>query len=137
LENPQTLFDEGDGVLCEVAYALDNTSKTRAIFEINKGSNKIKEIDVNATIVQDRRRVPFQNMVYIADGPSDIPCFSLVSHFGGRTYAVYKARSDKEFQKAYDLQKQQRVEAFGEADYSEGSHTAMWITKAVEDIAER
>jgi hypothetical protein len=137
LENTQTLFDEGDGVLCEVAYALDNTSKTRAIFEINKGSNKIKEIDVNATIVQDRRRVPFQNMVYVADGPSDIPCFSLVNRCGGRTFAVYKAKSDREFQKAYDLQKQRRVEGFGEADYSAGSHTAMWITKAVEDVAER
>lgn len=67
----------------------------------------------------------------------DIPCFSVVSHFGGRTFAVYKAKSGKEFPKAYDLQKQQRVEAFGEADYSDDSHTAMWITKAVEDIAER
>ena len=137
LEKSQSLFEKQAGAICEVAYSLDNTSKTRAIFEVNKGSNKMSEIDVNATIAQDMRRVPFQNMVYIADGPSDIPCFSLVSHFGGRTYAVYKARSDKEFQKAYDLQKQQRVEAFGEADYSEGSHTAMWITKAVEDIAER
>jgi len=137
LEKSQSLFEKQAGAICEVAYSLDNTSKTRAIFEVNKGSNKMSEIDVNAAIAQDMRRVPFQNMVYIADGPSDIPCFSLVSHFGGRTYAVYKARSDKEFQKAYDLQKQQRVEAFGEADYSEGSHTAMWITKAMEDIAER
>jgi hypothetical protein len=137
LEKSQSLFDKGAGVICEVAYSLDNTSKTRAIFEINKGSNKMSEIDVNATIAQDMRRVPFQNMVYIADGPSDIPCFSLVSHFGGRTYAVYRAKSDKEFQKAYELQKQQRVEAFGEADYTESSHTAMWITKAVEDVAER
>jgi len=137
LEKPQSLFEQNAGVICEVAYSLDNTSKTRAIFEINKGCNKMQEIDVNATIGQDIRRVPFQNMVYIADGPSDVPCFSLVSHFGGRTYAVYKAKSDKEFQKAYDLQKQQRVEAFGEADYSDGSQTAMWITKAVEDIADR
>jgi uncharacterized protein YkuJ len=137
LEKSQSLFEQGAGVICEVAYSLDNTSKTRAIFEINKGCNKMSEIDVNATIAQDIRRVPFQNMVYIADGPSDVPCFSLVSHFGGRTYAVYKAKSDREFQKSYDLQKQQRVEAFGEADYSDGSHTAMWISKAVEDIAER
>jgi hypothetical protein len=75
-------------------------------------------------------------MVYIGDGPSDVPCFSLVSRFGGRTYAVYKAGSDREYQNACDLRKQQRVEAFGEADYSDGSHTAKWITKAVEDIAE-
>jgi hypothetical protein len=137
LEKPHTLFDEGSAVLCEIAYAVDNTSKTRAVFEINKGCNKIPEIDVNAAVAQDIRRVPFQNMVYIADGPSDVPCFSLVGGSGGRTYAVYEAGSDKGFQKAYDLQKQQRVEAVGEADYSDRSHTAMWITKAVEDIAER
>ena len=92
---------------------------------------------MNAPIARDARRVPFRNMVYIGDGPSDVPCFSLLSRFGGRTYAVYKARSDREFQNACDLQKQQRVEAFGEADYSDGSHAARWITKAVEDIAER
>jgi hypothetical protein len=123
--------------LCEVAYAVDNTPKTRAIFEINKGCNKLSETDVNATLVEGIRRVPFRNMVYIGDGPSDVPCFSLVGGSGGRTYAVYEPRSDEEFQKAYDLQKQQRVEAFGEADYSDSSHTAMWVTKAVEDIAER
>jgi len=92
---------------------------------------------VNAAIAHDMRRIPFQNMVYVADGMSDVPCFSLVGGSGGRTYAVYEAGSDKEFQNAYDLQRQQRVEAFGEADYSDGSHTTMWITKAVEDIAKR
>jgi hypothetical protein len=137
LTEVKSLFEQDGGAISEIAYALDNTSKTRAIFEINKGSNKLPEIDVNATIAQDRRRVPFQNMVYIADGPSDIPCFSLLKQFGGRTYAVYKPKSDKEFQKAYDLQKQHRVDAFGEADYTSGSQTAMWITKTVEDIADR
>ena len=137
LEKPHPLFDEEAGVVCEVAYAVDNTSKTRAMFEINKGCNKMPEIDVNAAIAPNMRRVPFQNMVYIADGPSDVPCFSLVGGSGGRTYAVYETGSDKEFQNVYDLQKQQRVQAFGEADYSNGSHTAMWITKAIEDIAER
>ena len=53
---------------------IDNTSKTRAIFEINKGSNKFN-IDVNSKIDRDKRRVPFENMIYIADGPSDIPVF--------------------------------------------------------------
>jgi haloacid dehalogenase-like hydrolase len=137
LQEPHSLFDEKAGVVCEIAYAVDDTSKTRAMFEINKGCNKLSEIDVNATVAQDIRRVPFQNMVYIADGSSDVPCFTLVGGSGGRTYAVYEAGSGKEFQKAYDLQKQQRVEAFGAADYSDGSHTAMWIIKAVEDIAER
>ena len=52
--------------------------------------NKIPDIDVNAKIPDEDRRVPFQNMIYIADGPSDIPVFSIVNQFGGRTFAVYK-----------------------------------------------
>jgi hypothetical protein len=35
-------------IISQIAYALDNTTKTRAIFEINKGSNKIPDIAVNA-----------------------------------------------------------------------------------------
>jgi hypothetical protein len=32
---------------------------------------------------------------------------------------------------------QGRVDAFGEADYSDGSHTAMWLMHAAEEIAHR
>ena len=34
-------------------------------------------IDVNASIAPEDRRIPFQNMIYIADGPSDVPSFSI------------------------------------------------------------
>jgi hypothetical protein len=77
-------------IISQIAYALDNTTKTRAVFEINKGSNKIPDIAVNAMIPDEDRRVPFQNMIYIADGPSDIPVFSLINQFGGRTFAVIR-----------------------------------------------
>jgi hypothetical protein len=56
---------------------------------------------------------------------------------GGRTYAVYKPGSQSEFAQAARLLEQDRVDAFGEADYSETSHTAMWLTHAVEGIARR
>lgn len=65
-------------MISEVLYTVDNTSKTRAIFEINKGIGKIEGIDVNSKISQANRRVHFENMIYIADGPSDIPAFSVV-----------------------------------------------------------
>jgi hypothetical protein len=39
-------------------------------------------------------------MIYVADGPSDIPCFSLVDHFHGKTFAVYKPNAEAEFKKA-------------------------------------
>ena len=64
--------------IAELGYTIDNTSKTRAIFEINKGVPKHPEIDVNSKVPAHKRRVPFENMIYIADGPSDIPAFSLL-----------------------------------------------------------
>jgi hypothetical protein len=122
--------------ISQIAYALDNTTKTRAIFEINKGTNKISDIDVNAKIPEEDRRVPIQNMIYIADGPSDIPVFSIVNRFGGRTFAVYQPGSNEEFSQVNNLQKQGRVQSYGEADYTEGSQTAMWLDNAVNEIAE-
>jgi hypothetical protein len=121
--------------ISQIAYALDNTTKTRAVFEINKGSNKIPEIDVNVMIPDADRRVPFQNMIYVADGPSDIPVFSLINRYGGRTFAVYQPESSKEFAQVNSLQKQKRVQSFGEANYTKGSQTAMWITNAVGEIS--
>ena len=126
-----------EGEIQQLIYTIDNTSKTRAIFEINKGTNKNPSIDVNAKIAREDRRVPFQNMIYVADGPSDVPVFSIVNENGGRTYAVYQPGSERQFQQAARLLEQNRVDAFGEADYSEGSHTAMWLRHAAETIADR
>jgi len=123
-------------IISQIAYALDNTTKTRAIFEINKGTNKISDIDVNAKIPDEDRRVPIQNMIYIADGPSDIPVFSIVNRFGGRTFAVYQPGSKEEFSQVNNLQKQGRVQSYGEANYTEGSQTAMWLKNAISEIAE-
>jgi hypothetical protein len=127
----------GTGVLTDIAYAIDNTSKTRAIFEINKGTNKLADIGVNDTIAQEDRRVPFQNMIYIADGPSDIPSFSIVNQYNGTTFAVYEPGNKKQFEQVVDLQLKQRVHGIGEANYSEGSLSYMWILSAIERIAKR
>ena len=126
-----------EGEIRQLIYTIDNTTKTRAVFEINKGTNKNPGIDVNAKIAHEDRRVPFQNMIYVADGPSDVPVFSVVSSNGGKTYAVYRPGSPTEFAQASRLLEQDRIDAFGEADYSEGSHTAMWLTHAAEAIARR
>ena len=126
---------EDPKTISQIAYALDNTTKTRAVFEINKGSNKIPDIEVNAMIPDEDRRVPFQNMIYIADGPSDIPVFSLINRFGGRTFAVYRPGSSGEFSQVNNLQKQNRVQSFGVANYTEDSQTSMWIKNAITEIS--
>ncbi|MCI0678144.1 MAG: haloacid dehalogenase-like hydrolase [Actinobacteria bacterium] len=126
-----------DREIRQLVYTIDNTTKTRAIFEINKGSNRNPAIDVNSKMAPEDRRVPFLNMVYVADGPSDVPVFSVVGANGGRTYAVYRPGSQIEFEQANRLLEQDRIDAFGEAVYTEGSQTAMWLTHAARQIAHR
>lgn len=131
-------FLERDARISELGYVLDNTTKTRALFEINKGANKFPEkIDVNATIAPEYRRIPFEQMIYIADGPSDVPVFSLLRKNGGNTYAVYDSGSHEQFKQVKALQDQGRVQSFGEADYSAHSQTSMWLRTVVAEIADQ
>lgn len=123
--------------ICQIGYAIDNTSKTRALFEINKGSNVHEEIDVNSQIPDEERRIPFENMIYIADGPSDIPAFSVIKGHGGSTFAIYPKGDEKAFRQVDNLIKQKRINMYAEADYSEGTTTYMWISNRIKDIAER
>ncbi len=125
------------GVITQVAGALDNTTKTRAIFEINKGVNMGVGISVNDTIARDARRVPFNNMIYIADGPSDIPSFSVVGSNGGLAYAVYDPADQKRFEQAVELQRTDRVDDKGVADYRETSETYRWLHLHIRKIADR
>jgi hypothetical protein len=136
LKNGQPkLFPDGiRGVITDIAYAIDNTTKTRAIFEINKGANKHPEIDVNASLSPEDRRVPFQNMIYVADGPSDVPSFSIVNQYGGRTFAVYEPKNRKQFEQVNRLQRENRVQGIGEASYIEGALATLWLFNAVEEI---
>lgn len=126
------------GEISQVACALDNTSKTRYLFEINKGSNKYPEtINVNSSIARTSRRVPFENMVYIADGPSDVPAFSILNYNGGSTFAVYPKGDVKGMRQVESLRRDGRVQMYGEADYSEATTSWLWLTEKVRSIADK
>ncbi len=43
------------------------------------------------------RRIPIDRMIYTADGPSDVPVFSVVKSNGGKAYAVFNPESEAEF----------------------------------------
>src|SRR5260370_5615126 len=121
--------------ISQIGYFLDNTTKTRAVFEINKGTNVRPEIDVNALIAPEDRRVPIRNMLYVADGPTDIPVFSILNVNGGRTLGVYNPAQEKHYNTVKALADDGRVHAFAEADYREGSGAHRWIMRSLEQMA--
>ena len=126
----------GQELLSEIVYTIDNTTKTRAIFEINKGIGKIDGIDVNSKIPKDLRRVQFENMIYIADGPSDIPAFSVVKQNGGATFAIYPKGDVKAMRQVEQMRADGRVDMYAEADYSKDTTAYLWITSKIQNMAD-
>lgn len=128
---------EGNMVISEIGYTIDNTTKTRALFEINKGVGVLDNIDVNTKLPEEMRRVRFENMIYIADGPSYVPAFSTLNKSGGATFAIYPHNDEKAFKQVEQLRKDGRINMYAEADYSEGTTAYMWITGKVREFADK
>jgi hypothetical protein len=128
---------EPEPEISQIGLMVDNTIKTRFLFEINKGSNKIPDIHVNAAIPEIERRIPFENMLYIADGPSDIPAFSVVKKGGGKTFAVYDPSNNEEFEQNDHLLQAGRIHGYGPADYRPESSTSKWIKLHLDKISEK
>ena len=122
--------------ISQIAVAYDNTSKTRALFEINKGSNTNAGIQVNAKMKAEDRRVPFSHMIYIADGPSDVPAFSVMRQNQGIGYAVYDPANPASLRQVDQMRRDGRIDHFGPADFRPGSATSDWLTLQVDRICQ-
>jgi len=128
---------DGNPIIGEIGYTIDNTSKTRALFEINKGVGIREGVEVNTKVPSEFRRVQFINMIYVADGPSDIPAFSIVNQNQGATFAIYPKGDMKAMQQVENMRKDGRVNMYAEADYNKGTTAYMWLCGKVKEFADR
>ncbi len=126
--------DDAPHPITHLGYVIDNTTKTRAIFEINKGVNRNPSVDVNARMSEEQRRVPIRNMIYIADGPSDVPVFSILNQRGGKTLGVYTTDPRHNFRQVKMLQEQGRIQGMAEADYRPGKAAYLWLLDSLDQI---
>jgi phosphoserine phosphatase len=98
------LSENSNGVLSEVKRSITFTEKTRYLFEINKGLDphrtRRNPYLVNEDVPSIKRPIPFENLIYVGDGLTDIPCFSLVQRSGGIAFGVFNPNEQKSAKRA-------------------------------------
>lgn len=130
-----TFIYNEDGVAEWPGIAVDHTAKTQFLFKISKGITSQHDSKmVNASIADDKKRIPFSHMIYFGDGETDIPCMKIVGMFGGNPIAVYDPDSAKKKATAQKLQRQGRVKFITPATYTRDSRTFKIVAAIIDKV---
>lgn len=123
-------YDE-NGLAKWPKIAINYTYKTQFVFRISKGALDIND-NVTINTRSANRRIPYQNMIYIGDGLTDIPCMTLVKEKGGKSIAVYPKGMKEKVNLLYE---EGRVNYICRGDYSSNSDIEKIVKLLIDEIA--
>jgi len=89
------------------------------LYRVNKGCLEESDDGINEITQSEQREVLFENIIYIGDSLTDIPCMRLVMKKGGRAIGVYSQDANKTYLK--NLLDNNKIDFIAEADYSKNS----------------
>ena len=120
-------------------FCMDETMKTRSLFEISKGSFSEEHKSVNTRIEKDDLWSPFGNIIYVGDGDTDIPALSLVRSKGGLGVVVYNPeKPEAEInEKLRAMRKNKRADFITAADFSLEGDLFNYISTRCQQIMRR
>jgi hypothetical protein len=103
---------------------ITDTTKTQFLFRINKGKEDLTET-INSHMPEKERPIPFQNIIYVGDGETDVPSMTVTRQEGGNSIAVYKEGKGRKESKTREicrnLLEAGRVNFIAPADFNEDS----------------
>lgn len=114
---------------------VNDTLKTQFIFRINKGKEDLNE-SINLHMPMSLRPIPFQNILYIGDGLTDVPCMTVIRKNGGYAIAVYKSRDSQGKRICKELLKAERVDFITKADYKSSSELDYLVKLVLDNMAQ-
>ena len=132
------LFDKKGNAVWP-ASVINYTTKTQFLFRINKGiENTWDDSKINRWIPLAERPIPFERIIFIGDGDTDIPSFKTVRNQGGYSVAVFDpiqwptAKTQTHVER---LIAEDRAHYAVPADYREGSQLAVTVKGIIGRIA--
>ena len=115
---------------------VTDTAKTQFLFRINKGKEKVSD-SINSHMPEHKRPIPFENMIYIGDGLTDVPSMALIKKQNGHAVSVYPKNSKDQKKVSADLLSAKRVDFIAEANYTKSSILYKRICLLIDMISAR
>jgi hypothetical protein len=121
------------------SVAINYTTKMQYLFRINKGLfNHWDNKTLNEYTSRSERRIPFENMIFLGDGDTDVPTMKVLTLQGGYAIAVYDPVDEaRSYDKIHRLLAADRVNFVSVADYSENSQLDIIVKGIVGRMARR
>jgi 2-hydroxy-3-keto-5-methylthiopentenyl-1-phosphate phosphatase len=125
-----------DGKAMWTSRVVNYTTKTQYIFRIHKGVlDECNDADLNRWTPSKTKYIKYENMVYIGDGLTDVPCMKVVNQYNGYTVAVY--HDDNSFKMARELVNKKRCKFKAAADYSVDSQMEKIMQRIIDEVDAR
>jgi hypothetical protein len=122
------MYDD-QGQATAPGVAINYTTKTQYLFRINKGiMNSSDRRSLNGYTSVDARPIPFERMIFLGDGDTDIPTMKMITYKGGEAIGVFGEWSEAASrQLIHRLIEEDRVKRVAPADYREDSQLDVMI----------
>ncbi|MFV0322699.1 MAG: HAD family hydrolase [Alphaproteobacteria bacterium] len=129
-------FYDDNGKAQWPAHIVNSTNKLQFLFRIHKGLFDLGNyLELYEHMPHINRLVPFENIIFIGDGETDVPCMKVTKNRGGLALSVYP--NDDYRNTAQRLYAQNRVEACFRADYRKNSPLSQYIIEHLQKLAQQ
>jgi phosphoserine phosphatase len=120
--------------------SISHTEKTLYLMRIASGKKNVEgdgRSFAYRDIPKEELHIPLSQVIYVGDGASDIPCFSLVNEEGGIAIGVYKRDTAEQWSQKIQVSESQRLVNLAPADYREEAELMRSLTLAVESMCKQ
>ena len=117
-----------------LAYTIDNTSKTRALFEINKGVNELRH---RRECPGSEGATPGSAAAHALHRRRSERCAGVLDPQRQRRQDARRLRPEprNNYKQVKQLQEQGRIQGMAEADYRPGKGAYLWLMDSLDQIA--
>jgi len=136
---------------CEFAYndqdeimflkrSISHTEKTRYLLQVSSGQEQVDgsgRAFAYRDVPESDLHIPLSQVVYVGDGASDVPCFSLIHDERGISIGVFKGDTPNEWGREVQVSESQRVSNLAAADYQDDSEMTRSLQLAIEGICKQ